>query len=84
MLSARGQMGETYTAESVIDTRFVGRVTGTTRVGDIDAVVPAISGRAWITGFHQLVVDPADPLGAGFKLGDTWGAGDVDGSLNVA
>ena len=84
VLSARGQMGETYTAESVIDTRFVGRVAGTTRVGDIDAVVPAISGRAWITGFHQLVVDPADPLGAGFKLGDTWGAGDVDGSLNVA
>ena len=83
MLSARGQMGETYTAESVIDTRFVGRVAGTTRVGDLDAVVPAISGRAWITGFHQLVVDPADPLGAGFKLGDTWGAGDVDGSLNV-
>ena len=38
-------------------------------------MVPAITGRAWITGFHQLVVDPADPLGAGFKLADTWGAG---------
>ena len=69
----------TYVAESVIDTRFVGRVAGRTRVGDIDAVVPAITGRAWITGFHQLVVDPSDPLGAGFKLGDTWGAGAVDG-----
>lgn len=83
VLSARGELGETYTAESVIDTRFVGRVVRTERVGDLPAVVPAVSGRAWITGFHQLVVDPTDPLGSGFKLGDTWGAGDVDGVLNV-
>ena len=83
MLSARGQMGDTYTAESVIDTRFVGRVVAQTKVGEHDAVVPAVSGRAWITGFHQLVVDPTDPLAAGFKLGDTWGAGDVDGVLNA-
>jgi proline racemase len=83
VLSARGELGETYTAESVIDTRFVGRVVRRERVGEHDAVVPAISGRAWITGFHQLVVDPTDPLGGGFKLGDTWGAGDVEGLLNV-
>jgi proline racemase len=84
VLSARGELGETYTAESVIDTRFVGRVVSSGKVGSLDAVVPAISGRAWITGFHQLVVDGTDPLGAGFKLGDTWGAGDVEGVLNVA
>lgn len=81
--AARGTMGETYTAESVIDTRFVGRVVSRTRVGTLAAVVPAVSGRAWITGYHQLVVDPTDPLGGGFKLGDTWGAGDVEGTLNV-
>ncbi len=68
----------------MIDTRFVGRVVSRTRVGELDAVVPAVSGRAWITGYHQLVVDPSDPLGGGFKLGDTWGAGDVDGTLNVS
>ena len=78
VLDRRGQMGSTYVAESVIDTRFEGRIVR--REGD--AVVPAITGRAWITGFHQLVVDPTDPLGAGFKLGDTWGAGSVDGLLN--
>ena len=38
------------------------------RSATLDAVVPAITGRAWITGFHQLVVDPTDPLRDGFKL----------------
>jgi proline racemase len=55
---------------------------GRTKVGELDAVVPAITGRAWITGFHQLVVDPTDPLAAGFKLPDTWGPGSRDGTLN--
>jgi proline racemase len=82
VLSARGEMGEQYVAESVIDTRFVGRVVRRTQVGSLDALVPAITGRAWITGFHQLVVDPTDPLADGFKLSDTWGAGDVEGVLN--
>ncbi len=75
-------MGETYVAESVLDTRFTGRVVGRTKVGPYDAVVPAITGRAWITGFHQLVVDPADPLAGGYKLPDTWGPGAREGTLN--
>ena len=79
VLDRRGEMGERYVAESVIDTRFEGRIVR--REGD--AVVPAITGRAWITGFHQLVVDPSDPLAAGFQLSDTWGAGSVDGLLNL-
>src|SRR4051794_33029074 len=83
VLSARGTMGERYVAESVIDTSFTGRVVGRTRVGPLDAVVPAITGRAWITGFHQLIVDPTDPLRDGFKLSDTWGAGSMEGVLNA-
>ena len=82
VLEARGAMGETYVAESVIDTTFSGRIVSRTKVGALDAVVPAITGRAWITGFHQLVVDPTDPLAAGFKLPDTWGTGSRDGTLN--
>ena len=82
VLDKRGTMGETYVAESVIDTRFTGRITGRAQVGGVDAVVPAITGRAWITGFHQLVVDPTDPLAAGFKLPDTWGSGAREGTLN--
>src|SRR4051812_43112991 len=83
VLCARGEMGEAYVAESVIDTKFTGRVVGRTQVGSLDAVVPSITGRAWITGFHQLVVDPTDPLGSGFKLSDTWGAGSMEGVLNA-
>jgi proline racemase len=82
VLDRRGVMGATYVAESVLDTRFTGRIAGRTSVGDVEAVVPAITGRAWITGFHQLVLDPTDPL-AGFKLPDTWGPGPRDGTLNV-
>ena len=82
VLDKRGSMGDTYVAESVIDTRFTGRIAGRTRVGDIDAVIPSITGRAWITGFHQLVVDPTDPLASGFKLPDTWGPGLSSGTLN--
>jgi proline racemase len=83
VLDRRGTLGERYVAESVIDTTFTGRIAGRTMVGDLDAIVPAITGRAWITGFHQLVLDPTDPLSDGFKLPDTWGPGPRDVTLNV-
>ena len=83
VLDARGTLGETYVAESVLDTRFSGRVAGRTTVGELPAIVPAISGRAWITGFHQLVIDPSDPLAGGFTLPDTWGSGQRAGTLNA-
>jgi proline racemase len=59
----------------VLGTRFVGRIARRTRVGDVEAIVPAISGRAWITGIHQFVLDPDDPFPEGYRLPDTWGAG---------
>src|SRR3954447_5463202 len=83
VLDARGTLGETYVAESVLDTRFSGRVAGRTTVGELEPIAPAISGRAWITGFHQLVVDPSDPLAGGFTLPDTWGSGQRAGTLNA-
>jgi len=67
--------GEEFANESVIGTRLVGRIAGRTIVGGTEAIVPAISGRAWITGIHQFVLDPDDPFPVGFRLGDTWGAG---------
>jgi proline racemase len=82
VLEAQGRLSDVYEAESVLDTRFVGRVVRRTTVGDVSAIVPAITGRAWITGFHQLVVDPSDPLADGFTLPDTWGSGQRDGTLN--
>lgn len=77
VLAARSELsvGDTFVNESVIDTRFVGRVVRRVEHGGVDAIVPAITGRAWITGIHQFVLDSADPFPEGFQLPDTWGAG---------
>jgi proline racemase len=84
VLAAKGQIAvdEPFINESIISTRFIGRIVRETHVGRYAAVVPAITGRAWITGFHQVVVQPDDPLAAGFTLGDTWGAAAHTGTLN--
>src|SRR4051794_22507527 len=70
VLAARGAIGdgEEFVNESVLGTRLVGRVAGRTTVGGRAAIVPAISGRAWITGIHQFVLDPDDPFPEGFRL----------------
>jgi proline racemase len=41
-------------------------------VGDKNAIIPSIRGRAWITGIHQLMLDPEDPWPEGYRLTDTW------------
>ena len=74
VLRAHGQIepGELFRHESVIGSRFDARVEATTTVGPYDAVVPSISGRAWITSFNQLVLDPTDPFQEGFVVGRPW------------
>ncbi len=75
ILHARGQLatGEGLVHESIIGSRFEGRIVATTTVGGRAAIVPTISGRAWITGFHNYVVDPSDPWPTGNRVADTWG-----------
>ncbi len=70
-LHARGELalGEDYVHASTIGTRFTGRLVGTTTVGEFDAVVPTVRGRAWITGLASYLLDPDDPFPAGFLLG---------------
>ena len=69
-LHARGElgMGEEFVNRSVIGTRFAGRIVEETEVAGVPAVVPEISGRAWITGMGQYMLDPEDPFPAGFTL----------------
>lgn len=43
-------------------------------MGDRPAIRPEISGRGWITGIHQHMLDPDDPWPGGYRLSDTWGA----------
>jgi len=75
ILHRRGKMkaGETLTATSIIGSQFSGQILGKTKVGSFDAILPEISGRAWITGTHQYMLDPADPWPGGYRISDTWG-----------
>ncbi|WP_026621540.1 proline racemase (plasmid) [Ensifer sp. WSM1721] len=74
LLHAKGLIapGETLVHESITGSRFLCTIDGLTKVGRYDAVVPAIAGQAWITGFHQMGMDPTDPYPNGFTVADTW------------
>ncbi|MEZ0294521.1 MAG: proline racemase family protein, partial [Solirubrobacteraceae bacterium] len=69
-LHGRGQLatGAAFVNESVIGTRFTGRVAEETTVAGRPAIVPEITGRAWITGMGQYLIDAEDPFPAGFAL----------------
>lgn len=75
LMLAKGEMTEedVFEATSIIDTTFEGRILGKTNIGDYDAILPEISGRAWITGSHHHMLDPDDPFPQGYRLSDTWG-----------
>jgi proline racemase len=74
VLHAKGRLGigEDFRHEGILGTVFTGRLLEETRVGDRKAVVPQITGQAWITGIADYVVDPTDPFPDGFTIGDIW------------
>jgi len=74
LLHARGEIteNESFIHESIIGTRFAGQIVETGNIGGIPSVTTNITGRAWITAFHQYVLDPSDPFPTGYKLSDTW------------
>ena len=76
VMAARGELkpGEGMTLVSIIGSRFIGRIVRETQVAGRPAIVPSISGRAWITGTHQVMLDPDDPWPQGYRLTDTWPA----------
>jgi proline racemase len=76
-LAARGlvQAGDRLVSRSTIGGQFQVELLGTIEVAGRPAVLPRVTGRAWLYGLQQLGVDPDDPLAAGFMLSDTWGAG---------
>jgi proline racemase len=73
-LHAKGRLrvGDDFRHESILDTVFTGRVEAETSVGDLAAIVPSITGTAWITGFASYVVDSTDPFPEGYTVGDIW------------
>lgn len=69
-LHARGELAldTDFLNESFIGSTFIGRLIGETTVGGHPAVVPTVTGRAWVTGTAQYLLDPTDPFPAGFLL----------------
>jgi len=67
---ARGELalGEPFTVESILGTTFTGEIVAVERFGPYTAVVPQITGAAYITGLNRLLIDPDDPLKHGFML----------------
>ena len=74
LLHARGEMGlgDRYSATSLIGSRFDGIIADALDLGGTAAILPEISGQAWITGTHNLMLDPDDPWPLGYRLSDTW------------
>lgn len=62
------KLNQPFVNEGIIGTRFTGRLLREEQVGTVQAVVPEITGMAYVTGFHQFVVDGSDPLKSGFHL----------------
>lgn len=74
LLHAKGQMrvGDRFTGISIIGSEFHGEIMEETTVGGSPAIIPQISGRAWVTGTHQHMLDPSDPWPGGYRIADTW------------
>jgi proline racemase len=74
VLHARGlmQTGDKLIGRSIIDSRFDCSIVKQTHIADRLAIVPSIRGRAWITGTHQIMLDPDDPWPEGYRVADTW------------
>ncbi len=69
-LHAKGKLaiGEKFVHESIISTMFKCKILETTNVGDFDAIVPEVTGSAYVTGINTFVIDPEDPIKKGFQL----------------
>jgi proline racemase len=74
VLHAKGllPLHQDFVHEGILGTTFTGRLLEEMQVGPYKAVVPSLSGQAWITGFAQYVLDPEDPFPQGFTVGDIW------------
>lgn len=74
VLQSKGdlQVGQDFVGLSIIDSRFECRIEALTDLQGVAAIIPSISGRAWITETRQLLLDPSDPWPGGYRIADTW------------
>jgi proline racemase len=78
VLHARGELaiGQDFVHEGILGTTWTGRLLRETTIGPYPAVVPQLTGSAWITGRTRYIVDDEDPFPDGFTVGDLWGLND--------
>jgi proline racemase len=74
VMRAKGEMqvGDKYLARSIIGSEFLGCIEADTMIGGTPAIIPSVTGRAWITGTRTEMLDPDDPWPGGYRLSDTW------------
>jgi proline racemase len=74
VLHAKGLMrrGDSFVGRSVIESEFYGKIEEEVDLAGRPAIIPSISGRAWITGETTLRLDPGDPWPGGYRISDTW------------
>ena len=82
VLHARGELsiGQEFVHESIIGSTFVGKILEETTIGgdttngfsNKQAIIPEVSGSAWITQYSEVVVDPTDPFPEGYRVADIW------------
>lgn len=74
LLHEAGEMGlgDSFQAVSIIGSTFDGKIVEEVDVNGHPAIIPELSGRGWITGTHQHMLDPDDPWPQGYRLSDTW------------
>ena len=74
LLHARGELaiGERFVHKTIHDTEFQCRIVETATAGRVPAIIPEVSGRAWLTGISHYGVDPEDPFPEGYRLSDSW------------
>ncbi|MCY4016060.1 MAG: proline racemase family protein, partial [Gammaproteobacteria bacterium] len=74
VLRAKGALalGASLTGRSIIGSEFTARIEEELRLGGKSAIRASVTGRGWITGRRQLLLDPGDPWPTGYRLSDTW------------
>ena len=71
---AKGELklNETFRHQGLLGVVYKGELIEETKIGDYKAIVPTISGKSWIYGYSNLVLDPTDPFPEGYTIGDIW------------
>ncbi len=74
ILHSQGELkiGEQFIGESLIGSTFDCKIENITKLGDRDAIIPSLTGSAWVSGKRTLMLDPDDPWPQGYRLSDTW------------